>query len=181
MKSRRVGSAEIELRRDNTWATEYWFVLTAEGCPLRPPPPLAYPRRRRQRCTRHSQRSPPLPYTPQHPPSHIIQLVSNTLPAYISTMASTQPISLPSANSNTHTNNTTVDYPMASGSYTGSPNGSFNPASYTKHFLGSPISWRPGSLGFGGRSVSAGSPMDYLLGSIEYVPTTLIPRTGPDA
>lgn len=57
---------------------------------------------------------------------------------------------------------------MASGSYTGtSSNGSFNPASYTRHFMGSPVSWRPGSLGFGGRMFASGSPMDQLLGSID--------------
>lgn len=39
------------------------------------------------------------------------------------------------------------DYNMG-GSYTGTgANGSFNPSSYTRHFLGSPLSWRPDSLG----------------------------------
>ncbi|KAF8883026.1 hypothetical protein BD779DRAFT_1541427 [Infundibulicybe gibba] len=47
-----------------------------------------------------------------------------------------QPIALPSTQDN--------DYRM--GSYTGE-SGSFNPASYTRHFLGSPISWRPSSFG----------------------------------
>ncbi|KAF5347398.1 hypothetical protein D9758_011256 [Tetrapyrgos nigripes] len=69
--------------------------------------------------------------------------------------------------SNSHSN----DYPMSSGSYNGSNSGSFNPASYTRHFLGSPISWRAGSLGFGGRSsgsyVGGMGPMDQLRGSLE--------------
>ncbi|KAG9225504.1 hypothetical protein CCMSSC00406_0003007 [Pleurotus cornucopiae] len=56
---------------------------------------------------------------------------------------------------------------MTSGSYTGSSNGDdFNPASYTKHYMGSPLSWRSGS--FGSRHVSgnafyAGSPTAHLL------------------
>jgi hypothetical protein len=52
------------------------------------------------------------------------------------------------------------------GSYSGSTGGSFNPASYTRHFLGSPISWRAGS--FGAR-FPQGSPTAQLLNSIEYV------------
>jgi len=77
------------------------------------------------------------------------------------TMRSTtsQPIALPSTQHNT-------DYSMASGSYTGS-NGDFNPASYTRHFLGSPLSWRPGS--FGGRFYPSGSPSAQLLTSLESV------------
>ncbi|KAF7761101.1 hypothetical protein Agabi119p4_10510 [Agaricus bisporus var. burnettii] len=43
------------------------------------------------------------------------------------------------------------DYQMADGSYTGS-SGPFNPASYTRHFLGSPISWRPSSFNAGSLS-----------------------------
>ena len=74
---------------------------------------------------------------------------------------SSQPISLPPVA------NYSTDYPMTSGSYTGSPNGSFNPASYTRHFLGSPISWRPGSLGYGGTVFPNGSPMDHMLSSVE--------------
>lgn len=81
-------------------------------------------------------------------------------------MMSSEPISLPPSH-NSHNHNNTGDYAMASGSYTGSNNGSFNPASYTRHFLGSPISWRAGSFGFGGRIYPSGSPMDQLLGSIE--------------
>jgi hypothetical protein len=61
------------------------------------------------------------------------------------------------------------DYTMASGSYSGSNNGSFNPASFTRQFIGSPISWRAGSLNFGGRFVTSGSPMDQFFGSLEWV------------
>lgn len=63
---------------------------------------------------------------------------------------------------------------MAEGSYTSS-SGMFNPASYTRHFLGSPISWRAGSFGvgsFGGRRFPMGSPTAQLLSSIEYVAYT---------
>ncbi|TFK38432.1 hypothetical protein BDQ12DRAFT_698628 [Crucibulum laeve] len=65
---------------------------------------------------------------------------------------------------------------MADGSYTSS-SGPFNPASYTRHFLGSPISWRGGSFGapasFGAQSTSfgarfpVGSPTAHLLNSID--------------
>ncbi|EEB87404.1 hypothetical protein MPER_15252 [Moniliophthora perniciosa FA553] len=65
---------------------------------------------------------------------------------------------------------------MAMGSYTGSNNGSFNPASYTRRFLGSPISWRSGSYSFGGRHY-AGSPMkDQIRGSLEQTVGTLEPQ-----
>lgn len=77
---------------------------------------------------------------------------------------SSQPISLPSSHNN-HTHNQSGDFTMASGSYTGSNSGSFNPASYTRHFMGSPTSWRAGSLGFGGRVYSNGSPMEHMLSS----------------
>jgi transcription factor SFP1 len=50
--------------------------------------------------------------------------------------------------------------------------GSFNPASYTRAFFGSPFSWRPGS--FGNRSLPGTSPTQ-LLGPLEYVPTLLPP------
>lgn len=88
-----------------------------------------------------------------------------------SLMASTsQPIALPSSSHN-------ADYSMAEGSYTGS-SGMFNPASYTRHFLGSPISWLAGSFGvsgsFGGGRFPMGSPTAQLLSSIEYV--TLLTR-----
>ncbi|TFK63955.1 hypothetical protein BDN72DRAFT_861730 [Pluteus cervinus] len=53
---------------------------------------------------------------------------------------------------------------MASvGSYTGS-NGDFNPASYTRHFLGSPISWRAGSFG---AKIPSGSPTAHFLSSFD--------------
>ncbi|KAJ3764454.1 hypothetical protein EV361DRAFT_808713 [Lentinula raphanica] len=58
---------------------------------------------------------------------------------------------------------------MASGSYTSGDGGSFNPASYTRHFLGSPMSYRSVSGSYNGRllgypgsvgSITMGSPMD---------------------
>ncbi|KAJ3792911.1 hypothetical protein GGU11DRAFT_760360 [Lentinula aff. detonsa] len=79
----------------------------------------------------------------------------------------TQPISLGGHGRNPYNN--VQDINMASGSYTSGDGGSFNPASYTRHFLGSPMSYRsvagsynsrllgyPGSVG----SVTMGSPMD---------------------
>ncbi|KAJ7084172.1 hypothetical protein C8R43DRAFT_319075 [Mycena crocata] len=57
------------------------------------------------------------------------------------------------------------DYPMDGGSYTGD-DGTFNPASYTRHFLGSPISWRAGS--FGAQYVATSqSPTAMLMGSYD--------------
>ncbi|KIL63695.1 hypothetical protein M378DRAFT_179145 [Amanita muscaria Koide BX008] len=73
-------------------------------------------------------------------------------------MSTTQPIALPNSHSNLQ------DYIMADGSYTGS-SGSFNPASYARHFLGSPISWRQGS--FSSRFLST-SPSPNFLNSLEY-------------
>lgn len=67
------------------------------------------------------------------------------------------PIALPPAN---HQDYMTMD----PGSYTGE-NGQFNPASYTRHFLGSPISWRAGS--FGAQFVPSQSPTAMLVGSYE--------------
>ncbi|KAJ7334799.1 hypothetical protein DFH08DRAFT_293653 [Mycena albidolilacea] len=67
------------------------------------------------------------------------------------------PIALPPAN---HQDYITMD----PGSYTGE-NGQFNPASYTRHFLGSPISWRAGS--FGAQFVPGQSPTAMLVGSYE--------------
>jgi hypothetical protein len=58
---------------------------------------------------------------------------------------------------------------MASGSYNSGQNGSFNPASYTRHFLGSPMSFRSTAGSYNGRllgypssvgSVTMGSPLD---------------------
>ncbi|GLB42929.1 putative zinc finger [Lyophyllum shimeji] len=71
-------------------------------------------------------------------------------------MATSQPIALPA--SSQHNN----DYTM--GSYSGSSSGPFNPASYTRHFLGSPISWRAGS--FGAR-FPQGSPSATLFSSLD--------------
>ncbi|KAJ7280289.1 hypothetical protein C8J57DRAFT_1712264 [Mycena rebaudengoi] len=58
------------------------------------------------------------------------------------------------------------DYNMDPGSYTGE-NGHFNPASYTRHFLGSPISWRAGS--FGAQYCTSQSPTAMLVGSYDPV------------
>ncbi|KAJ7673437.1 hypothetical protein B0H17DRAFT_1183228 [Mycena rosella] len=70
------------------------------------------------------------------------------------------PIALPAA---THSQQ---DYNMDGGSYTGE-NGQFNPASYTRHFLGSPISWRAGS--FGAQYCTSQSPTAMLVGSFDPV------------
>ncbi|TFK51551.1 hypothetical protein OE88DRAFT_1718925 [Heliocybe sulcata] len=67
----------------------------------------------------------------------------------------TQPIALPSHHDR--------DVSMASGSLTGN-SGSFNPASYTRHFLGSPLSFRAGS--FGSRFYPGVSP-GQLLGPLD--------------
>ncbi|KAF9467667.1 hypothetical protein BDZ94DRAFT_1305289 [Collybia nuda] len=76
-------------------------------------------------------------------------------------MATSKPIALPSIpiSGSSSANN---DYTM--GSYSADANGNFNPASYTRHFLGSPISWRAGS--FGSR-FPQGSPTVQLLSSID--------------
>ncbi|THH13557.1 hypothetical protein EW146_g6667, partial [Bondarzewia mesenterica] len=68
--------------------------------------------------------------------------------------ATSQPIAFPS---------NSIDATMASGSFSGN-NGSFNPASYTRAFFGSPISWRPGS--FGSRFYPGSSP-GQLLGPLD--------------
>ncbi|KAJ7119530.1 hypothetical protein C8R44DRAFT_737329 [Mycena epipterygia] len=70
------------------------------------------------------------------------------------------PIALPAA---VHTQQ---DYNMDGGSYTGE-NGQFNPQSYTRHFLGSPISWRAGS--FGAQYCTSQSPTAMLVGSFDPV------------
>ncbi|KAG6907183.1 hypothetical protein DXG01_010054 [Tephrocybe rancida] len=75
-------------------------------------------------------------------------------------MATSQPIALPAPNSQDTTN---MDYPM--GSYNASHSGNFNPASYTRHFLGSPISWRATS--FGAR-FPQGSPSAHLFSSLDH-------------
>lgn len=80
-------------------------------------------------------------------------------------MAAAQPISFTTSNHDDA--GASVDYPMDLGSYNGSTGGSFNPASYTRHFLGSPVSWRAGSISFGGRVFPNGSPMHQFLGSLE--------------
>ncbi|KAF5375878.1 hypothetical protein D9615_008260 [Tricholomella constricta] len=72
-------------------------------------------------------------------------------------MATSQPIALPASNPDNN------DYTM--GSYSGSAGGPFNPASYTRHFLGSPISWRAGS--FGAR-FPQGSPSAQLFSALDH-------------
>lgn len=57
------------------------------------------------------------------------------------------------------------DLSMNYSSSLNNPNGSFNPASYTRAFFGSPFSWRPGS--FGNRNNPGSSPTQ-LLGPLEY-------------
>ncbi|KAF6756652.1 hypothetical protein DFP72DRAFT_893392, partial [Ephemerocybe angulata] len=54
---------------------------------------------------------------------------------------------------------TTQDYTMqdANGSFSGSSSRPFNPASYTRQLIGSPISWRAGSCRMGSLSSSWGS------------------------
>ena len=66
------------------------------------------------------------------------------------------------------------DHPMPSPPYS-----SFNPASYTRSFFGSPNSWRPGSFGNGNRYFPGTSP-GQLLGPLEYVlfiPPHSVPRS----
>ena len=70
-------------------------------------------------------------------------------------MATAQPIAFHSAEPQ--------DFPMGSGSFTGQ-NGSFNPASYNRHLIGSPLSFRSGS--FGSRFYPGMSPSQ-LLGPLE--------------
>ncbi|KJA16604.1 hypothetical protein HYPSUDRAFT_287252 [Hypholoma sublateritium FD-334 SS-4] len=54
------------------------------------------------------------------------------------------------------------------GSYSGGDaEGTFNPASFTRHFLGSPISWRASSWGMHNARIPAGSPTAQLLSSID--------------
>ncbi|KAI9439311.1 hypothetical protein H4582DRAFT_1948408 [Lactarius indigo] len=60
------------------------------------------------------------------------------------------------------------DLSMPYSSSLNNPSGSFNPASYTRAFFGSPFSWRPGS--FGNRSHPGSSPTQ-LLGPLD--PTDL--------
>ncbi|KAG5641442.1 hypothetical protein DXG03_005216 [Asterophora parasitica] len=72
-------------------------------------------------------------------------------------MATSQPIALPASNPDPH------DYTM--GSYSADTGAPFNPASYTRHFLGSPISWRAGS--FGAR-IPQNSPSAQLFSALDH-------------
>ena len=78
-------------------------------------------------------------------------------------MAAAQPIALPPSSND-------YDLVIGSGSLTGQ-NGSFNLASYTRHFPGSPTSFRAGS--FGSRFYPGVSP-GQLLGPLEYVAHPLL-------
>ena len=77
-------------------------------------------------------------------------------------IAHSKPIALP------NTNNSQLAY--AEGFYTGDSNGAFNPASFTRHFLGSPISWRASSF----TNRFPASPTAQLLSSIEYVSVIIL-------
>ncbi|KII84762.1 hypothetical protein PLICRDRAFT_179104 [Plicaturopsis crispa FD-325 SS-3] len=68
-----------------------------------------------------------------------------------------QPIALPSNNSS----DVHMADPPDAGPSSYSGNGPFNPASYTRHFLGSPLSWR-GAASFGSRFYPGGSPGQML-------------------
>ena len=59
------------------------------------------------------------------------------------------------------------DLSMNYSSSLNNPNASFNPASYTRAFFGSPFSWRSSS--FGNRNNPGSSPTQ-LLGPLEYAP-----------
>jgi transcription factor SFP1 len=77
--------------------------------------------------------------------------MSNTM------IAHSKPIALPNKN------NSQLAY--AEGFYTGDSSDAFNPASFTRHFLGSPISWRPTSF----TNRFPASPTAQRLSSLEYV------------
>ncbi|PPR03042.1 hypothetical protein CVT24_012428, partial [Panaeolus cyanescens] len=87
-------------------------------------------------------------------------------------IAHTQPIALPGSGqqgqqqaSSASSSSSQQDYTMAEELHPGSSSAPFNPASFTRHFLGSPISWRASS--FGSR-FPAGSPTAHLLNSIDF-------------
>lgn len=119
----------------------------------RAPPPLIYPTLLSSSPTRSLASSlPSLRRIARRPrPCTITFTVSGTM------ASSARPIRQP----------IDQDATMASSSYTN--NGSFNtnPASYTRPFFGSPISWRAGS--FGSRFYHAGNSPGQLLGPLEYV------------
>ncbi len=89
----------------------------------------------------------------------ILQMASTS-----STSSTSQPIALPIVHHGS--SGSYLDYQMGDGSYTSS-SGPFNPASYTRHFLGSPISWRGSSFNAG--SFTHRIPEHSFQGSIEYV------------
>lgn len=78
--------------------------------------------------------------------------INRLIPHIADPMATAQPIALPSTSESN-------DFAMGSGSFTGQ-NGSFNPASYTRRFIGSPLSFRAGS--FGTRFYPSMSPGQFL-------------------
>lgn len=103
------------------------------------------------------------------------QQLPHAVPSSSSTNTSTGLNHIAIARSNHSNGRNGVDYAMQdAGSYTGSE-GAFNPASFTRHFLGSPISWRaaswgmPSSIGNGGNRWNGhtASPSQALFGSIE--------------
>jgi hypothetical protein len=87
----------------------------------------------------------------------VVRAIYPAAHAHSPSLTMSHPIALPAASHS-------QDYNMDPGSYTGE-DGRFNPASYTRHFLGSPISWRAGS--FGAQFVPSQSPTAMLVGSFE--------------
>ncbi|EAU83502.2 hypothetical protein CC1G_04758 [Coprinopsis cinerea okayama7 len=79
------------------------------------------------------------------------------------TQSTTQPIALPTSASHSLSSSSSnpQDFSMDVGSFTGSSSGPFNPASYTRHFIGSPISWRAGSYGMSMMATSTGNPSSW--------------------
>nr|GAT54168.1 predicted protein [Mycena chlorophos] len=78
-------------------------------------------------------------------------------------MSTSTPIALPGHN-DTQPPSTHTDGDVQMGSYIAAGTG-FNPSSYNRHYLGSPMSWRPGS--FGAQFVPSASPTAMLVGSFE--------------
>ncbi|KAF9523340.1 hypothetical protein CPB83DRAFT_839820 [Crepidotus variabilis] len=81
-------------------------------------------------------------------------------------IAHSQPITFHTNSGNINEYHGSLGMPMDVGSYTGESSGTFNPASFTRHFLGSPISWRTSSYGMSSR-IPAGSPTAQFLNSID--------------
>ena len=111
---------------------------------------------------------------------HTVPLLSTSVHPSIHQfmIAHSQPIALPASAVPTAGGSSMAqqDYAMHdAGSYTGGDaEGTFNPASFTRHFLGSPISWRASSWGMHNARFPAGSPTAQLLSSIECVSSCLM-------